>query len=68
MIAKMSDSDIAVHVDNPLLEKRRTHAKIFKRMHQAAHSLFKGRADMFLFMTFALGLGVGCLNLSYGIG
>jgi hypothetical protein len=68
MIAKMSDSDIAVQVDNPLLEKWRTHAKKLKRMHQAAHSLFKGRADMPLFTTVALVLGVGCLNLSYGIG
>ena len=64
----MSDSDIAVQVDNPLLEKWRTHAKRFKRMHQAAHSLFKGRADLSLFTTVALSLGVGCLNLTYGIG
>jgi hypothetical protein len=64
----MSDSDITVQVDNPLLEKWRTHATRLKRMHQAAHSLFKGRTDMSLFTSVALSLGVGCLNLTYGIG
>jgi hypothetical protein len=68
MIAKMSDIDIAVQVDNPLLDKWRTHAEKLKRIHQATHSLFKGRADMSLFSTVALSLGVGCLNLTYGIG
>jgi hypothetical protein len=29
---------------------------------------FNGRADMALFTTVALSLGVGCLNLTYGIG
>jgi hypothetical protein len=68
MIAKMSDSDIAVQVGNPLLYKWRTHVEKLMRMHQATHSLFKGRADMSLFTTEALSLGVGCLNLTYGIG
>jgi hypothetical protein len=37
-------------------------------MRKAAHSLFKGRVDMPLFMSVALSQGVGCLNLTFGIG
>jgi hypothetical protein len=64
----MSDSDTAVPVENPLLEKWRTHAKRAKRMHGAAATLFKARADMALYSTLFLSLGVGCLNLTFGIG
>ena len=64
----MSESDTAVRIDNPLLEKWRTHAKKLKRLHEDSYCFFKGRADMALFTTVALSLGVGCLNLTYGIG
>jgi hypothetical protein len=55
-------------VENPLLEKWRAHAKRVKRMHGSAHALYKGRADMALCTTVFLSLGVGCLNLGFGIG
>jgi hypothetical protein len=64
----MSESDTAVRIDNPLLEKWRAHAKKLKRLHEESYSFFKGRADISLFATVALSLGVGCLNLTYGIG
>jgi hypothetical protein len=65
----MSESEAAVHIKNPLLEKWRTHAKKLKRLHGASYFLFnKGRADMALFTAVALNLGVGCLSLTYGIG
>jgi hypothetical protein len=70
MKTKMSESEAAVQIENPLLEKWRAHEKRLKRLrlHGASYSLFKGRADMALFTTVALSLGVGCLNLTYGIG
>lgn len=64
----MSDSDTAVPVENPLLDKWRAHAKRLKRMHGAAAAFFKRRADAALFTTVFLSLGVGCLNLTFGIG
>jgi hypothetical protein len=62
-----SESDTAVRIKNPLLEKWRTHAKELERLHGVSYSLFKGRADKTLFTTIALSLGVGCLYLTYGI-
>jgi hypothetical protein len=67
-LTKMRESEAAVHIENPLLEKWRAHAKKFKRLHGASNSFFKGSADMALFTTVAVSLGVGCLNLAYGIG
>jgi hypothetical protein len=64
----MSESEAAVQIENTLLEKWRAHAKKPKRLHGDSYSFFKGRADMALFTTVALSLGVGCLNLTYGIG
>jgi hypothetical protein len=64
----MCYNDTAVRIENPLLEKCPTHATGFKCLHVALCSLSKGRADMALFTKVALGLGVGCLNLTYGIG
>jgi hypothetical protein len=68
MITNMSDSDAAIRIEHPLLEKWQMHAKQLKRLHGTSYSLFKGRANMALFTTVALSLGVGCLNLTYGIG
>jgi hypothetical protein len=65
---KMSESEAAVQIENPLLEKWRAHANRLKRLQGASHSFFKGRADMPLFTTVALSLGVGCLNLTYIMG
>lgn len=62
------DSESALPVGNPLLERWRTHAKRLKRLHTASYALFKGRADLALYTSVALSLGVGCLNLTYGIG
>jgi hypothetical protein len=64
----MSESEAAVKIDNPLLGKWCAHAKRLKHLHGSSYSFFKGRADMAFFTTVALSLGVGCLNLMYGIG
>jgi hypothetical protein len=39
-----------------------------KRIHGAAYAIYKGRADAALYTTVFLSLGVGSLNLTFGIG
>jgi hypothetical protein len=61
-------SDSVIEIGNPLLERWRKNARDLNRKHTASYVMFKRRSDFALFLTIALSLGVGCLNLIYGIG
>lgn len=59
--------DSVVEIENALLAKWRINSKIQKRLHHAAYGHFKWLADTATFTTVLLSLGVGCLNLVFGL-
>lgn len=63
----MSDRRVSIPLEEPLLSKWRTVARESKRLHDAARSHFKKKADASLISAVVLGSAGGLMNILLGV-